>query len=212
MDTKRGSQVLNSSSLSLGRRHGLLDTSFCFGIWNPSIGFCNSSYCTVYRNMFGEDLWRFSEVKTLGWGPVCEPVVISIFCHYSKSINNKFPQSYFHWFILFFFSSVQFSSVAQSCLTLRPHESQHARPPCPSPAPGVYSNSCPFLEDLKKEYSFLPLNFFCFLSLLFPALSLLKRGLWQWQSVPSSLGTENRKRKSSNLWGWGYVKKYGWEN
>ena len=27
--------------------------------------------------------------------------------------------------------------------SLRPHELQHARPPCPSPAPGVYSNSCP---------------------------------------------------------------------
>ena len=26
---------------------------------------------------------------------------------------------------------------------LRPHESQHTRPPCPSPTPGVYSNSCP---------------------------------------------------------------------
>ena len=38
--------------------------------------------------------------------------------------------------------SVQFSSVAQSCLTLQPHKSQHARPPCPSPTPGVYSNPC----------------------------------------------------------------------
>ena len=27
--------------------------------------------------------------------------------------------------------------------SLRPHESQHTRPPCPSPTPGVYSNSCP---------------------------------------------------------------------
>ena len=27
--------------------------------------------------------------------------------------------------------------------TLRPHESQHARPPCPSPTPGACSNSCP---------------------------------------------------------------------
>ena len=27
--------------------------------------------------------------------------------------------------------------------SLRPHESQHARPPCPSPAPGVHSNSRP---------------------------------------------------------------------
>ena len=27
--------------------------------------------------------------------------------------------------------------------SLRPHESQHARPPCPSPTPGVYPSSCP---------------------------------------------------------------------
>ena len=40
--------------------------------------------------------------------------------------------------------SVQFSSV-QSLVSnsLPPHESQHARPPCPLPIPGVYSNSCP---------------------------------------------------------------------
>ena len=37
----------------------------------------------------------------------------------------------------------QFSSLAQLCLTLWPHESQHARPPCPSLTPGVYPNSCP---------------------------------------------------------------------
>ena len=42
--------------------------------------------------------------------------------------------------------SVQFSSVAQSCPTLWPHESQHARPPCPSPTPGVHSNSCPLSQ------------------------------------------------------------------
>ena len=29
---------------------------------------------------------------------------------------------------------------------LRPHESQHARPTCPSPTPGVYSNSCPLSQ------------------------------------------------------------------
>ena len=39
-------------------------------------------------------------------------------------------------------SSVQFSSVVQSCPTLRPHEPQHARPPCPSPTPGVHPNPC----------------------------------------------------------------------
>ena len=40
-------------------------------------------------------------------------------------------------------SSVQFSSVAQLFLTLQHHESQHARPPCPSSTPGVHSNARP---------------------------------------------------------------------
>ena len=39
--------------------------------------------------------------------------------------------------------SVQFSSVAQSCPTLQPHELQHARPPCPSPTPRVHPNPRP---------------------------------------------------------------------
>ena len=38
--------------------------------------------------------------------------------------------------------SVQFSRSIVSD-SLRPHESQHARPPCLSPTPGVYSNPCP---------------------------------------------------------------------
>ena len=38
---------------------------------------------------------------------------------------------------------VQFSSVTQSCPTLQTHESQHTRPPCPSPTPGVHSDSRP---------------------------------------------------------------------
>ena len=47
-------------------------------------------------------------------------------------------------FVIVFFvsiSCIQFSSVAKSCLTLQPHGLQHARPPCPLPTPGVYSNS-----------------------------------------------------------------------
>ena len=37
---------------------------------------------------------------------------------------------------------VQFSHSVVSD-SLRPHELQHARPPCPSPTPGIYPNSCP---------------------------------------------------------------------
>ena len=40
----------------------------------------------------------------------------------------------------------QFSSVTQSCPTLRSRESQHGRPPCPSPTPGACPNSCPLSQ------------------------------------------------------------------
>ena len=43
------------------------------------------------------------------------------------------------WFCVL---SVQFSHSVVSD-SLRPHESQHARPPCPSPTPGVHPNSSP---------------------------------------------------------------------
>ena len=55
-------------------------------------------------------------------------------------ILNKFPG----WDFLkirMSFSSAQFSRSVVSD-SLRPHELQHARPPCPSPTPGVYPNSC----------------------------------------------------------------------
>ena len=56
-----------------------------------------------------------------------------------KTTNSKFA--------LVTFSSVQFSSVQFSHSvvsgSLQPHELQHARPPCPSPTPRVYPNSCP---------------------------------------------------------------------
>ena len=41
--------------------------------------------------------------------------------------------------------SVQFSRSVVSD-SLRPHGLQHARPPCPSPTPGVYLNSCPLSQ------------------------------------------------------------------
>ena len=42
-------------------------------------------------------------------------------------------------------SSVQFSRSVVS-YSLRPHESQHARPPCPSPTPGAHSDSRPLSQ------------------------------------------------------------------
>ena len=53
--------------------------------------------------------------------------------------SSLFPTFFF---LIYTFSSVQFSRSVVSN-SLPPHESQHATPPCPSPAPGVYSDSCP---------------------------------------------------------------------
>ena len=65
------------------------------------------------------------------------------------TLKNVYTHStYIHLFLhkrdryMIFFSSVQFSHSVMSD-SFRPHESQHARPPCPSPTPRVYPNPCP---------------------------------------------------------------------
>ena len=67
--------------------------------------------------------------------------------------------------------SVQFSRSVMSNF-LWPHESQHARPPYPSPTPRIYSNSCPS-------------NWWCHLILCRPLL-LLPQSLPAWGSFPMS--------------------------
>ena len=58
------------------------------------------------------------------------------------------------WSIHFWtFSSVQFSCSVVSN-SLQPHESQHARPPCPSPTPRVYPKSCPSSQWCHSAISF----------------------------------------------------------
>ena len=60
--------------------------------------------------------------------------------HSQNSPSSSSPPTSlsFHCFTL----SVQFNHSVVSD-SLRPHEPQHARPPCPSPTPRVYPNSCP---------------------------------------------------------------------
>ena len=58
------------------------------------------------------------------------------------------------------------TSVAQSCLdSLWPHGLQHARLPCPSPTPGVCSNSCPSSQWCHPTISSFVIPFSCLQSL-----------------------------------------------
>ena len=52
------------------------------------------------------------------------------------------PLVHFQLMPFYYDCSVQFSHSVLSS-SLWPHGLQHARPPCPAPTPGVYSNSCP---------------------------------------------------------------------
>ena len=65
--------------------------------------------------------------------------------------------------------------------SFRPHESQHARPPCPSPTPGVHSDSCPSSQWCHPAISSSLVPFFsCAQSLpaseSFPMSQLFARG------------------------------------
>ena len=64
------------------------------------------------------------------------------------------------------FNSVQFSHSIVSDSS-QPHGLQHARPPCPSPTPRVYSNSCPLSQWCHPTVSSSVIPFSCLQS--FPA-------------------------------------------
>jgi len=63
-------------------------------------------------------------------------------CWIYSSVKQKIYIVLFTIIYIIQFSSVQFSHSVVSD-SLRPHESQHARPLCPSPTPGVHSDSRP---------------------------------------------------------------------
>ena len=97
----------------------------------------------------------------LDWRFVSYMILYMFQCHSPKSSTLPLPQSpkdcsihlclfcclAYRVIIAIFLNSIYMCSV-QFILSvvsdsLRPHESQHARPPCPSPSPGVHSDSCP---------------------------------------------------------------------
>ena len=63
-------------------------------------------------------------------------------CIHTLMRKQIYSSHLFYCYYQFVLSSVQFSCSVVSN-SLWPHESQHARPPCPSPTPGVHSDSRP---------------------------------------------------------------------
>ena len=112
-------------------------------------------------------------------------------------LTTKIYKDFYLCYLILIISSVQFSRSVISD-SLRPHEPQNTRPPCPSPTPGVYPNSC-------------PLSRWCHLTIsssVIPFSSCLKsfqyQGLFKWVSslyqVPKILEFQLQHQSSSHFW------------
>ena len=115
--------------------HGLQHTRFPPTCASPSLGVCPSS-CPL-------NWWCYptisSSVHTVIYTHVFKRISLLLF-NYLVTISY-----YLSIFSQQSISSVQFSLSVVSD-SLWPHEPQHARPPCPSPTPGVHPNPCPLSQ------------------------------------------------------------------
>ena len=93
-------------------------------------------------------------------------------------------------------SSVQFSHSVVSD-SLRPHESQHARPPCPSPTPGAHSESRPSSQWCHPAICFLNIynrisyNRKMFFTIEFPSLQHILSLVFLISGFPGSSAIKN---------------------
>ena len=86
-------------------------------------------------------LTTFLQLQTSFLALNCKPVLL-LQSQWLWVIYISYVENHHLKVFLSQFSSVQFSRSVVSD-SLRPLESQHARPPCPSPTPGVHSDSRP---------------------------------------------------------------------
>jgi len=111
-----------------------------------------------HRTLLSPNGWDFAHTKqfpvTLGWCLTSQPNTDTIYSEITLSLARISSTRFSHpdlqcqsqvsdaRFLSVLLTSVQFSRSVMSD-SLWPHESKHARPPCPSPTPGVHSDSRP---------------------------------------------------------------------
>ena len=125
--------------------HGILQARILEWVGMPSSK--GSSNTEIEPMSLATPAWpAVSLLKSHGWHPLwlLHPFLKQFpFGKYFYNSNRNMVQ----------FSSVQFSLSVVSD-SLRPHELQHTRLPCPSPTPGVHSNSCPSIQWCHPAISF----------------------------------------------------------
>ena len=118
--------------------------------------------------------------------------------------------------ILLVICSFQYShSVVSVSGSLGPHGLQHARPPCPSPTPGVFSNSCPSVMD--GIWNYLLLLYECLCDLFFHSKLLFGNSFME-MTVAIAHSFANAKLYAKLLFanyisitsGWNSIAPYAW--
>ena len=100
---------------------------------------------------------------------MCIYIIANFFWNLRFMYVNAYHSTFSNFNLFIIWVSVQFSHSVVSD-SLQPRGLKHARPPCPSPTPGVYSNSCP-LPMLPSNHLILcrPL---LLLPLIFPSIRI----------------------------------------
>ena len=124
------------------------------------------------------------------------------------SFKQTFSLSSFTFIKRLFSSSVQFSRSVMSD-PLQPQESQHVRAPCPSPTPGVHSDSCPSSQWCHPAISSSVVPFSAYPQSLPASESFLKSQNFAWggQSTGVSALASFFPKKSQ---GWSLSEWTGW--
>ena len=104
---------------------------FSFSVWLISLSMISSKSIHVATNGKREFIFFY------GWVVFLCVCVCDIFIH--SSVDELL--GCFYTFSPSFLKGQFSHSVVSN--SLRPHELQHARPPCPSPTPRIHPNSCP---------------------------------------------------------------------
>ena len=121
--------------------------------WEPNLGSVNYMFIKHSVGVFPPPVFIFTQTYTLYQLRYKHSHSLYTACELPPAFTHSTDSKYFiytcrkqTWVLpSWSFTSVQFSCSVVSD-SLRPHESQHTRPPCPSPTPGVHPDSRPLSQ------------------------------------------------------------------
>ena len=135
------SQKTRHSRIWRSNFHSIIGIKYIYMAWKIGCCRCHSEhprYPLQHRSIHYFGYWELRRFTALSWISFWD-CPLAVKCCFTQDHSSFLRTTCIN--IPYIVN--QFSSVAQSCLTLWHYGQQHARPPCPSPTPETDSNSCP---------------------------------------------------------------------